>query len=58
MKKIILSILILITLTFSASSHVGHYKKFNYLEYDLFRNDKLIGNHKYFFERNPCQETP
>ena len=52
MKRIILSILILITLTFSASSHVGHYKNFNYLEYDLFRNDKLIGSHKYFFERN------
>jgi len=51
MKRFILSILILITATFSAFSHVEHYKNFSYLEYDLFRNNKLIGNHKYFFER-------
>ena len=52
MKRFILSILILTTFIFSAFSHVEHYKSYNYLEYDLFRNDKLIGNHKYFFERN------
>ena len=32
-------------------SHVGHYKKFNNLEYELFRNNKLIGTHKYNFIR-------
>ena len=38
-------------LTFSVNSHVGHYAKFKYLEYELFRNNKLIGYHKYDFIR-------
>ena len=32
-------------------AHVDHYAKFNYLEYELFRNNKSIGYHKYNFER-------
>ena len=32
-------------------SHVGHYNKYNYLEYELFRNNKSIGYHKYTFNR-------
>tara|TARA_B100001093_G_C26462690_1_gene857128 strand:+ start:74 stop:763 length:690 start_codon:yes stop_codon:yes gene_type:complete len=53
MKKIILSIVILLsfTINFNANSHVAHYAKFNYLEYELFRNNKLIGYHKYDFIR-------
>ena len=51
MKKIILSIIILFTLNLNAISHVGHYAEFNYLEYELFRNNKLIGFHKYNFTR-------
>jgi len=51
MKKIILSIIILFSFNFKAISHVEHYGKFNYLEYELFRNDKLIGYHKYDFSR-------
>ena len=51
MKKIIFTILILFSFNFSAISHVEHYKKFNYLEYELFRNDKSIGYHKYDFQR-------
>lgn len=51
MKKIILSIIILFTFNFSAISHVQHYAKFNYLEYELFRNNKSIGYHKYNFIR-------
>ncbi len=51
MKKIILSIIIFI-LTFNASAHVEHYSKFNYLEYELFRNNQLIGYHKYNFIRS------
>lgn len=38
-------------MNFNAGSHVGHYSEFNYLEYDLFRNNKLIGYHKYDFVR-------
>ena len=31
--------------------HVDHYANFNHLEYELFRNNKLIGYHKYDFSR-------
>ena len=51
MKKILLSIIILFSFNLSAISHVEHYKKFNYLEYELFRNNKSIGYHKYDFLR-------
>ena len=53
MKKKIISIIIvfLISFNFKANSHVEHYAKFNYLEYELFRNNKLIGYHKYDFIR-------
>jgi hypothetical protein len=51
MKKIILSIIILSLFSFKATSHVGHYKNFERLEYELFRNNKLIGYHKYNFLR-------
>ncbi len=49
-----LSILIILFLIFSTKTftHVEHYKDYNYLEYELFRNDKLIGFHKYNFHRN------
>jgi len=51
MKKIFLSIIILFSLNFNAISHVNHYSKFNYLEYELFRNNQPIGYHKYEFLR-------
>ena len=50
MKKFILSIIIFF-ISFSASGHVNHYAQFNYLEYELFRNNKSIGYHKYDFIR-------
>jgi len=52
MKKIILSIIISIFLNTSLSSHIDHYKSFTSLEYELFRNNKLIGFHNYNFSRN------
>ena len=33
-------------------SHSDHYKDINLLEYELFRNNKLIGIHLYTFKRN------
>ena len=51
MKKIILSIIIFLTTCFSVFSHINHYKDYSYLEYELFRNNKLIGYHKYNFTR-------
>ena len=52
MKKIVLSIIILSLFSFKAISHVGHYKNFEYLEYELLRNNKSIGYHKYDFLRD------
>ena len=51
MKKYLLSIA-LIFINLEINAHVDHYSKYNYLEYELFRNDKLIGYHKYNFQRN------
>ena len=33
-------------------SHLQHYSNVNYLEYDLYRNNDLIGKHKYEFIKN------
>ncbi len=51
MKKIILSIAILFFADTKSFGHVEHYAKYNYLEYELFRNDNSIGYHKYDFKR-------
>ena len=49
MKKI----LILIFLLFSSNvlAHMEHYKKYNKIEMDIFRNGELIGYNYYFFTR-------
>jgi hypothetical protein len=51
MKNFLLSIVIFLLSSFKSLGHVDHYANFNYLEYELFRNDKLIGYHKYDFKR-------
>ena len=52
MKNFLLSITIFCLFSFKSVSHVEHYANFNYLEYELFRNNKLIGYHKYDFKRD------
>ena len=52
MKKLLLSIFILSSISFETFSHVDHYAKFNYLEYELFRNNNPIGYHKFDFKRD------
>ena len=52
MKKIVLSIIILFSFNLKVNSHVDHYANFNSMEYELFRNNKLIGYHNYIFTRN------
>ena len=51
MKKIILSIAIFFLINAQSFSHVDH-AKYNYLEYELFRNNNSIGYHKYDFKRD------
>ena len=57
MKKYLLSIGLIYLLSFDINAHVDHYSKYNYLEYELFRNNKPIGFHKYNFERNGSNLT-
>ncbi len=52
MKKFILSIAIILLFNMDSFGHVNHYNKYNYLEYELFRNNKSIGYHKYEFTRS------
>ena len=52
MKRFSIFIIFFLLISIKAFAHVDHYKSYNYLEYELFRNDKLIGFHKYSFERN------
>ncbi len=52
MKKLLLSIFILSLISHETFSHVKHYSKYNYLEYELFRNNDPIGFHKFEFKRN------
>ena len=52
MKKIILSIAIFFLINAQSFGHVEHYAKYNYLEYELFRNNNSIGYHKYDFKRD------
>ena len=52
MKKYLLSISLIFLLSFDINAHVNHYSKYNNLEYELFRNNKSIGFHKYNFKRN------
>ena len=52
MKKIIFSIVMLAALCVNLPAHIDHYKNLNTSEYELFRNNKLIGFHKFQFSRN------
>jgi len=52
MKKFILSIAIFFLFLVQSFGHVQHYKDYNYLEYELFRNNTSIGYHKFDFKRD------
>ena len=49
MKKIL--IIIIILLSSNVLAHIDHYKKYNKIEMDIFRNGELIGYNYYFFTR-------
>ena len=52
MKNFLLSIALFLLFSFKSYSHVVHYSNFNYLEYELLRNNQTIGYHKYDFIRD------
>ena len=49
MKKILIVIIVL--LSSNVFAHIDHYKKYNKIEMDIFRNGELIGYNYYFFTR-------
>ena len=49
MKKIL--VLIIVLLSSNVFAHMDHYKKYNKIEMDIFRNGELIGYNYYFFKR-------
>ena len=49
MKKIL--VIFIILLSSNGLAHMDHYKKYNKIEMDIFRNGKLIGYNYYFFTR-------
>ena len=49
MKKIL--VLIVILISSNVLAHMDHYKKYNKIEMDIFRNGELIGYNYYFFTR-------
>ena len=49
MKKFLVFTIIL--LTTNVLAHIDHYKKYNKIEMDIFRNGELIGYNYYFFSR-------
>ena len=52
-KKLFLLLIFLSQLYFIPSfAHVLHYQNLNKLEFDLYRNNQLIGQHIYLFNRN------
>ena len=55
MKKFLVFIVIL--LSSNAFAHMDHYKKFNKIEMDIFRNGELIGYNYYFFTRKGDETT-
>ena len=55
MKKIL--ILIIVLLSTNVFAHTDHYKKYNKIEMDIYRNGELIGYNYYFFSRKGDETT-
>ena len=49
MKKIL--VIFIVLLSSNVLAHMDHYKKYNKIEMDIFRNGELIGYNYYFFTR-------
>ncbi len=49
MKKIL--VIIIVLLSSNVLAHMDHYKNYNKIEMDIFRNGELIGYNYYFFTR-------
>ena len=54
MKKIL--VLIIVLLSSNVLAHMDHYKMYNKIEMDIFRNGKLIGYNYYFFKEKVMRQ--
>ncbi len=52
LKKIFLPIIFIFSIYSNTFSHVEHYSNYNKIEYDLYRNNNLIGFHNFDFLRS------
>ena len=52
MKKIFLNVIFFLLFSFNLNAHVSHYKNFNKIQMEIFRNNQLIGFNYYFFEKD------
>ncbi len=52
LKKLLIPIIIIFLTYTNTFSHVDHYSNFKKIEYDLYRNNNLIGFHTFDFLRN------
>ena len=50
-------ILIIVLLSTNVFAHTDHYKKYNKIEMDIYRNGELIGYNYYFFSRKGDETT-
>ena len=50
-------ILIIVLLSTNVFAHTDHYKKYNKIEMDIYRNGELIGYNYYFFTRKGDETT-
>ena len=48
----IVILLFLTSFSFSSNAHVKHYQNLNEIEFDIYRNNKLIGKHIFTFNRD------
>tara|TARA_Y100000590_G_C15414444_1_gene898882 strand:+ start:90 stop:776 length:687 start_codon:yes stop_codon:yes gene_type:complete len=48
----IFNIIIIFILCIPANAHVQHYESLNHINFEIYRNDKYIGNHTCIFERS------
>ena len=55
MKKIL--VIFIVLLSSNVLAHMDHYKKYNKIEMDIFRNGELIGYNYYFFTRKGDETT-
>ena len=55
MKKFL--IVIIVFLSSNVFAHIDHYKKYNKIEMDIYRNGELIGYNYYFFTRKGDETT-